>query len=144
MTDNSLTIQDIKNYIPHRYPFLLVDKVKDYRIGESIHAIKNITNTEPILQGHFPGNPIVPGVIIIEGLAQASAILGRLTKGHECSSCLLMEISDTRFRKSVVPGDTLDFFIKVDKARGPFFWFAGEAKVEDTLIATAKFSAKLT
>ena len=139
-----MMIGDIEKCIPHRYPFLLVDRVHSYVKGESIVASKNVTGGEPILQGHFPGNPIVPGVIMIEGMAQASAILGKLTKAAECDTCLLMEIQETRFRRMVVPGDVLKYDVRIVKARKDFFWFEGEATVEGELAASTRFSAKLS
>lgn len=138
-----LSTVDIMECIPHRPPFLLVDRVTDYKVNEYIHGYKNITVTEPILQGHFPGNPIVPGVIIIEALAQISGVLGRISKGRPCQTNLLMEINETRFRKQVVPGDRLNFHVKVNKIRGDFYWFEGQADVDGSLAAKAKFSAKL-
>lgn len=137
-------IAEIQQCLPHRYPFLLVDRVLGYSKGESIVALRSISSSDPMLQGHFPGNPIVPGVILIEGLAQASAILGKLTKGVECSTCLLMEINETRFRRQVIPGDQLEYRITVEKMRKDFFWFLGEAFVGTELAARAKFSAKLS
>lgn len=142
--DLPMTITDIEKCIPHRYPFLLLDRVLEYTKGESIRAIKTVSGCEPLLQGHFPGNPLVPGVIMIEGLAQASAVLGKLTKGDECNTCLLMEINETRFRRKVVPGDVLEYNVRVAKRRSHFFWFEGEAKVGDEVAALAKFSAKLS
>lgn len=139
-----MMISDIEKCIPHRYPFLLVDRVNEYKKGEFISASKNITGGEPILQGHFPGNPIVPGVIMIEGMAQASAILGKLTKESDTDTCLLMEINETRFRRKVVPGDVLTYEVKVVKRRKDFFWFEGVARVGDEIASTAKFSAKLS
>lgn len=142
--DLPMSVADIEKCVPHRYPFLLVDRVVAYDKGEAITAYRNISMADPLLQGHFPGNPILPGVIMIEGLAQASAVLGKLTKGTECDTCLLMEISDTRFRKMVVPGDVLYYNVKVVKRRKDFFWFEGVATVDGEVAASAKFSAKLS
>ena len=127
----------------HRYPFLFIDKITDYVVGDHITAIKNVTATEPLLQGHFPENPVVPGVVIVECMAQASAVLGRLTEPDNSETCLLMEIQKTRFRRQVVPGDVMTVKVKVVKRRAPFFWFEGEVHVDDELAATANFSAKL-
>ena len=134
---------EIERCIPHRYPFLLIDRVLAYSVGEYIHATKNISISDGILQGHFPGDPVVPGVIIVEGMAQASAVLGRLTSKTESAACLLMEIQQTRFRRKVVPGDTLDYFVRIVKSRGNFLWFEGEAKVDGELATSCKFSAKI-
>lgn len=138
-----MSTQDIEKCIPHRYPFLLVDRVTDYKPGEFIVAYKNISGTDPVLQGHFPGNPLMPGVLMVEGMAQASAVLGKLTHPETSDTCLLMEIGETRFRRMVVPGDCLEYHVRVVKKRQHFFWFEAEAKVGDEIAATAKFSAKL-
>ncbi len=137
-----MNIQDIEKCIPHRYPFLLIDRVLEYAVGERIVAIKNVSMVDPILQGHFPGNPIVPGVLIVEAMAQASAVLGKLTE-TDCSSCLLTEVTEARFRRQVVPGDTLRMDVKVLRRRKPFFWFEGEATVDGEPAAFVKFSARL-
>ena len=140
--DLPMTVQDIQKCIPHRYPFLLIDRVQHYAIGESIHGTKNVSACEPLLQGHFPQNPIVPGVVLVECMAQTSAVLGKLTD-PETETCLLMEINKTRFRRMVVPGDTLDIFVRVHRRRRPFFWFEGIVKVGDEEAASANFTAKL-
>jgi 3-hydroxyacyl-[acyl-carrier-protein] dehydratase len=134
---------DIQQCIPHRYPFLFIDKVVDYKAGQSIKALKLASNSDPILQGHFPGNPVLPGVVIIEAMAQASAVLGKLTLAKETTTCLLMEVSQARFRRVVTSGDVLELNIQVAKQRGDFFWFSGEASVDGEVAAQAQFSAKL-
>ncbi|MBC61778.1 MAG: 3-hydroxyacyl-[acyl-carrier-protein] dehydratase FabZ [Zetaproteobacteria bacterium] len=134
-------IDVIQKVLPHRYPFLLVDKVLEMDLHSHIHAVKNVTISDPVFQGHFPGNPVLPGVIIIEGLAQASAILGRLSFGGDGSSILLTEISQARFRRKVIPGDTLNYQVKIIKQRKEFFWFEGSAKVSGEVAAFVKFSA---
>ncbi len=136
-------IAEIERCIPHRYPFLLVDRVISCEPGQSIVAKRQVSASDPLLQGHFPGNPIVPGVLIIEGLAQSSAILGKLTKGT-CNSCLLLEVENTRFRRMVVPGDVLEYRVQLVKMRKDFLWFAGEAWVDTELATSAAFSARLT
>lgn len=137
-----LGTEEIKKLIPHRYPFLLVDRIIEYVPGESIVGIKNVSIGEPYLDGHFPGNPVMPGVLQVEALAQASAVFGRLTE-PTVEGCLLAEISEARFRRLVVPGDTLRLDIKVEKRRKNFFWFIAEALVEGQVAASVKFSAKL-
>lgn len=136
-------VPEIERCIPHRFPFLLVDKVLSYEPGVSIRAIKNVSIGDPVLQGHFPGNPVMPGVYMVEAMAQASAVLGKLST-EASDTCLLMEINDTRFRRIVRPGDTLELKIDVLKQRGSFFWFKGEASVDGELAASANFSAKLS
>ena len=138
-----MLIHDIEKCIPHRFPFLLIDRILDCRAGESILATRNVSASDFLLQGHFPGNPIMPGVLIIEGMAQASAVLGKLTDAEACNTCLLTEIGNTRFRRKVIPGDVLEYHVKIIKRRRPFFWFEGEAKVAGEIAAIAHFSAKL-
>lgn len=137
-----LGIQQIEQLIPHRSPFLLIDRVLEFEVGKSIVARKNVSMTDPSLQGHFPGNPVMPGVLIIESLAQASAVLGRLTD-PSASSVLLTEISSARFRKPIVPGDCVSIEVTVLKQRKPFYWFSGVAKVDGENVAEVAFSARL-
>lgn len=139
-----MNVQDIERYIPHRYPFLLLDRVTECIPYKSIKAHKNISSTDPILQGHFPGNPVFPGVLQVEALAQASAVLAKLSAHEKATSCLLLEINNTRFRRMVVPGDVLTLQVELIKQRGGFIWFKGEAFVEQELTAAAEFSAKIS
>lgn len=137
-----LNILEIQECIPHRYPFLLVDRVLEWKTFEYIKAIKNISFSDPILQGHFPGNPIVPGVVLVEAMAQVSAILGKLSDAT-CNNVLLTEISGARFKRQVVPGDVLTLEINVLKQRKPFYWFEGTASVNGDFATAVKFSARL-
>ncbi|MFY7927285.1 MAG: 3-hydroxyacyl-ACP dehydratase FabZ [Oligoflexus sp.] len=137
-------IELVRDWLPHRYPFLLVDRVIDYEPQKFIHAIKMVSGLDPYLQGHFPTHPVMPGVLIVEALAQASGILGRLTFPERDKSCLLTEIGDTRFRRQVVPGDRLDLNVTFEKQRKDFFWFTGVAKVDGEIAASAVLTAKLT
>jgi 3-hydroxyacyl-[acyl-carrier-protein] dehydratase len=130
----------IQKAIPHRYPFLFIDRVLDAKAFDYIVALRNITISDPALQGHFPGNPIVPGVVIVEGAAQAAAVLGCISKGS-LNECLFTEITEARFRKPVVPGDVLKYDIKLTKHRGPFVWFDATMSVEGAEVAVVKFSA---
>ncbi len=136
---------DIYELLPHRPPLLLVDKVLGFEPGKSIHAIKLVSHDEPVLMGHFPGNPVWPGVYVIEGLAQTSAILAFQTmkaKGEPFEkNCLLSTVEEARFKKQISPGDILHYHTEFLRARGNFAWFSGEAKVEGVTVATAKFSA---
>jgi 3-hydroxyacyl-[acyl-carrier-protein] dehydratase len=136
-----LGIEEIQGCIPHRYPFLLVDKVIELVPNESIVAIKNISMSDPILQGHFPNFPVFPGVLMIEGMAQASAILGRYSREQDFHQVLLTEISECRFRHKVVPGDQLRFEVSLEKKREPFFWFKGTVVIDGRSVASATFSA---
>lgn len=136
-----MDIVAIQACIPHRYPFLLIDRVLEARANESIIATKSVSYSEPALQGHFPGNPIMPGVMIVESMAQAAAVLGHISYEHGLSSCYLTEISNARFRRPVVPGDTMRLELKVIKKRAPFFWFDAVCTVDGELAAEAKISA---
>ena len=136
-----MDIRAIMEAIPHRYPFLLIDRVIEAIPLEKVVALKNVSSTEPALQGHFPGNPVFPGVMLIEGLAQASAVLGHLSYENGLKECLLTEIKEARFRKPVVPGDVVRYEVTVTKRRLPFFWFDATAYVGDEVVATTKISA---
>ena len=146
---NTLDFAMIQKLLPHRPPLLLVDRVLevDEKKGKSIHAIKAISNLDPVFAGHFPGSPVLPGVYIIEGLAQASALLsfhwlncqGRL----ESNLCLLTSVEKARFRKPVVPGDVLHYFVTLERTKHKFAWYSGIAKVDGEIVAETKFSAIL-
>jgi len=140
---SSLDIIEIQKYIPHRYPFLLVDRVESILKGESIIAYKNISASDGLLQGHFPGHPIFPGVLIIEGLAQASGILGCFSQEGDRRDTLLTEITQARFKRKVEVGDVLRYEVTLLKKREPFFWFKGVATVDAQLVASCEFSAYL-
>jgi 3-hydroxyacyl-[acyl-carrier-protein] dehydratase len=111
----SIEIEEILSLLPHRYPFLLVDRVTDYKLNESISAYKNITFNEPCFTGHFPGKPIFPGVLILEALAQAAGILGFKTAGNSDDLYLYAGIDKARFKRPVVPGDRMDMDVKRKK-----------------------------
>ena len=136
-----MDIQAIEKCIPHRYPFLLIDRVLDAAPNEFITAIKNVSMTDPVLQGHFPGNPVVPGVLIVEAMAQAAAVLGHLSYELGLTTCYLTEVQSARFRKPVVPGDTMRFEVKVLRRRPPFFWFEAQCLVDGEPVADVKLSA---
>ncbi len=134
----------IETLLPHRYPFLLVDEVLEIDQGQRIVAVKHISANEPVLVGHFPGNPVYPGVYIVEGLAQAAGILGQFSdKVRDGSIVFLTEIGEARFRRVVGPGDVLRYVVTLDRHRHPFFWFCGQAFCGDELVAQAKISAKM-
>lgn len=137
---NSLQIQEIMALLPHRYPFLLIDKVLDFTPGESLTALKNVTINEPIFTGHFPGMPIFPGVLILEALAQATGILGFKTVAERSENELYLfaAIDDARFKKPVVPGDTMILEVKFLKERRNLWKFYGEAKVEGQIVCSAE------
>ncbi|EHR39810.1 MAG: 3-hydroxyacyl-ACP dehydratase FabZ [Alishewanella agri] len=137
---NSLDIQEIMALLPHRYPFLLIDKVLDYTPGESLTAVKNVTMNEPVFTGHFPGMPIFPGVLILEALAQATGILGfkTVTERSENELYLFAAIDEARFKKPVVPGDTMILEVKFLKERRNMWKFYGEAKVDGQVVCCAE------
>ena len=137
-------LENITRCISHRFPFLFVEKILDYKPDESLHAIKCVSASEPILQGHFPENPHLPKVLVLEGLAQASGILGSLSQGKEYENHLLLEINNAQFIKQVVPGDVIHYHIQYTKRRKGFVWFEGVAKVDGHDVVTAEFSAKMT
>lgn len=140
---NKLTIEEITNYLPHRYPFLLVDRVEDYTPGESIKAIKNVTMNEQFFQGHFPVKPVMPGVLIVEALAQAAGILAYKSTDWEPETSLfyLAAIEDTRFKKMVTPGDRLELNIEVLKRRSSLWKFKGEAVVDGEVVCSTQMTS---
>lgn len=145
-----IDINEILSILPHRFPFLLIDRVEELSIGESIKAYKNITYNEQIFQGHFPGHPIYPGVMIIEGLAQAGGVLAFKSMekdGVDLSDKVVyfMSIDNAKFRNPVRPGDKLEYRISVIKHRGRIWVLKGEAYINDgaTLAAQAELQAMI-
>ena len=141
-----IDIAGIMERIPHRYPMLMIDRVIDVVKAESCTGIKNITANEPFFQGHFPGHPIMPGVLIIEAMAQTSATLVVASlEGVTCDSHVVyfMSIESAHFRKPVVPGDQLHIKVKKERQRGHVWKFRGEAYVDDVLCAEAVYTAML-
>jgi 3-hydroxyacyl-[acyl-carrier-protein] dehydratase len=138
-----IDIKEILSILPHRYPFLLVDRVTQLEPSVSVTGIKNVTINEPFFQGHFPGNPVMPGVLIVEAMAQVSGILA-FKSGMQGSAVYFMSIDKVKFRKPVLPGDQLRFEVKAVQIRGNVWKFRGEAFVEDKLAAEAEFTAMVT
>lgn len=136
-------IRKIMELLPHRYPFILVDRIVEMVPGERIVGLKNVTINEPFFQGHFPGAPIMPGVLIIEAMAQVGAILVNASRSEEKRKELIyfMGIDKARFRKPVVPGDQLIFEIIPVKRRANVFKMSGKATVDGTLVAEAEVMA---
>ena len=137
-------IQTVLAALPHRYPFLLVDRIRDIDGDRSAVGIKNVTINEPHFQGHFPGRPVMPGVLIIEAMAQtagAITILGQ--KGSTPSVVFFMTIDNCKFRKPVVPGDRLELHVNLIKRRGAISRFACTAEVDGTKVAEAELTAMM-
>ena len=141
-----IDIKRIMEMIPHRYPILLVDKILEIVPGQSALALKNVTINEPQFQGHFPGFPVMPGVLIIEAMAQTAAIVvvEALGKEAEGKVVFFMTIAEARFRKPVVPGDSMHIHVDKIQARANVWKFTGRAMVGENLCAEATFSAMIT
>jgi len=138
-----IDIQGILTCLPHRYPFLLVDRVLSLELGSEIHALKNVTVNEPFFQGHFPGRPVMPGVLIVEALAQAGGILALRTTGECIEDKLLLfrSIDRAKFRRTVVPGDQLHLHARVQKRRQSLWTLETDARVDGEVVAEAELSA---
>lgn len=142
-TLEAVDIRDIMALLPHRYPFLLVDRIVSIDADNSAIGIKNVTASEPHFTGHFPGNPIMPGVLIIEGMAQtAGAICAKATGGGK-NLVYFMTIDNAKFRKPVVPGDRLEYHVNKIKQRGNIWRFHCEAMVDGVKVAEADIGAML-
>jgi len=146
MTGDSIgaaDIQKILTALPHRYPFLLVDRIIDIRGDQSAIGIKNVTANEPQFVGHFPGNPVFPGVLLIEGMAQTAGAICIMSKNLAGKPQLVyfMTIDKAKFRKPVIPGDTIEYHMSKISQRRTMWWFRGEAKVAGELVAEAEVGA---
>ncbi len=134
---------EVSRLIPHRYPFLLVDRAEDYRPHQSIIGIKCVTNNEPFFQGHFPNNPVMPGVLIVEAIAQTGAVLMSKSLNADVTgkTIFFMSLDNCRFRQPVRPGDVLRMYVEVLRARSDVFKFKGRALVGEKVAAEAEFAA---
>jgi 3-hydroxyacyl-[acyl-carrier-protein] dehydratase len=141
----TIDIHRIVEMIPHRYPFLMVDRLVDVVAGESAVGIKNVTANEPFFQGHFPGRPVMPGVLIIEAMAQTAAVIVVASLGASAEGKLVyfMSIENARFRKPVEPGDQLRLICRKERQRGNVWRFTGEARVGETVVAEAVYTAMI-
>lgn len=141
----NIDISRIMEMLPHRYPFLLVDRIIDFTPGESAIGLKNVTVNEPQFQGHFPSVPVMPGVLIIEAMAQTAAIVVVETLENKTAGNLVyfMTIDEARFRKPVMPGDSMHIHVNKVHSRKTVWKFKGEARVGDALCAEATFSAMI-
>ena len=139
-------IREILRLLPHRYPFVMVDRVIDMRGDEHAIGIKNVTVNEPQFMGHFPDNPVMPGVLVIEGMAQTAGTLvlwhlGTVARGRKV---YFLTIDKAKFRKPAVPGDTIEYHVNKIAQRRNMWWYRAEAKVGDVLIAEAEVGAIIT
>jgi len=144
-TLDAIGIRDILAALPHRYPFLLVDRIIDIRGDEHGIGIKNVTINEPQFAGHFPDNPIMPGVLMLEGMAQTAGALciRSLPNAAKVHLVYFLTIDKAKFRKPVVPGDVLEYHMNRLKRRKNMWWFRGEAKVGGELVAEAELGAMM-
>jgi 3-hydroxyacyl-[acyl-carrier-protein] dehydratase len=141
----TIDIHRIVEMIPHRYPFLMVDRLLEVIPGESAVGLKNVTANEPFFQGHFPGRPVMPGVLIIEAMAQTAAVIVVASLGQSAEGKLVyfMSIENARFRKPVEPGDQLRLICRKERQRANVWRFTGEARVGDTVVAEAVYTAMI-
>lgn len=144
-TSVNIDIQEIKRLIPHRYPFLFVDKVRDFIPKISAVGIKNVSMNEPHFQGHFPSQPVMPGVAIVEAMAQTAGILVSKSLELEDSGALVyfLSIDNCKFRHLVGPGDVLELHVKVIRGRGKIWKFHGDAIVDGKIVTEADFAAMI-
>ncbi|MBI5235899.1 MAG: 3-hydroxyacyl-ACP dehydratase FabZ [Deltaproteobacteria bacterium] len=138
-----IDIKEIQTILPHRYPFLLIDKIVELDPGKYAKGIKNVTINEPFFPGHFPGHPIMPGVLIVEAMAQVGGVLAFKSADVSNKVVYFMGIDKARFRKPVLPGDTLELSLTVTKCRGSIWGFKGEGRAAGVLVAEAEFLATI-
>jgi len=137
-----IDILEIMAMLPHRYPFLLIDRVLEYELNKSIVGIKNVTINEPYFTGHFPNKPVMPGVLIIEAMAQLSAILvAKSMSSHKEKDVFFMSIEGAKFRKIVQPGDTMHIYAELQQNRASVWKFSARAEVAKELVAESTFTA---
>ena len=138
-----MDVQEIQKLLPHRYPFLLVDRVVSIEPGKALRAYKNVSVNEPFFEGHFPGHPVMPGVLVLEALAQASAILAYRSTGFDPAQKVtyLMAIDAAKFRRPTVPGDRLELEVEVLRFKGANMKTRGVAKVDGEVVAEGEFLA---
>jgi 3-hydroxyacyl-[acyl-carrier-protein] dehydratase len=139
-----LNIKDIQKLLPHRYPFLLVDRIIEMEPGIRALGIKNVTINEGFFQGHFPEQPIMPGVLILEALAQVAGVLAFSSEASEGRSVYFMSIEKAKFRRPVLPGDQLKLEVKILQRRGNVWKFSGSAVVEQKVATEVEFTAMVT
>ena len=140
---DAVKIASILKMLPHRYPFLMVDRIIDIRGDEFGIGIKNVTINEPQFQGHFPENPVFPGVLLLEGMAQTAGVLCVHARKESPPYVYFMTIDGAKFRKPVAPGDTVQYHMTLHKRRRNMWWYRGEAKVGSNIVAEAELSAMI-
>jgi 3-hydroxyacyl-[acyl-carrier-protein] dehydratase len=145
-TLEAVGIQEILQALPHRYPFILVDRIIDIKGDEHGIGIKNVTANEPQFMGHFPNRPVMPGVLLIEGMAQTAGVMciRSLGPGAKPNLVYFLTIDKAKFRKPAVPGDTIEYHVRKTARRKNMWWFRAEATVKGELIAEAELGAMLT
>lgn len=137
---NTMDIHTVLSHLPHRYPFLLIDKVVDYECNDYLVALKNVSYNEPFFNGHFPTRPVMPGVLIVEAMAQATGLLAMESRPEQIGDQTLyyfVGIDKARFKRPVEPGDQLILTVKLRTVRQGIWAYTGEAKVDDKVVATA-------
>jgi len=142
----TLDIQRLLEVLPHRYPFLMVDRVEQIRGDESCVGIKNVTFNEPFFQGHFPGRPVMPGVLLLEGMAQSAGAICMLAmtgRSRPPQSVYFITVDKAKFRRPVVPGDRIEYHMQRLAKRKTMWWFHGEAKVDGALACEADVGAMI-
>jgi 3-hydroxyacyl-[acyl-carrier-protein] dehydratase len=144
-TIEAVEIAGILKSLPHRYPFLMVDRIIGIRGDDRAIGIKNVTFNEPQFQGHFPNNPVFPGVLMIEGMAQTAGVICMLSLGRQQQENVVyfLTIDKAKFRKPVIPGDTLEYHMTKIAKRKTMWWFRGEAKVAGVIVAEAEVGAMI-
>jgi 3-hydroxyacyl-[acyl-carrier-protein] dehydratase len=145
-TAEAADIHEILRLLPHRYPFLMIDRIVDIQGEDHGVGIKNVSFNEPQFQGHFPGNPVMPGVLLIEGMAQTAGVLclRQMSSSERHRAVYFLTIDKAKFRKPAVPGDIIEYHVNKIAQRRNMWWYRGEAKVGDALIAEAEVGAIIT
>jgi 3-hydroxyacyl-[acyl-carrier-protein] dehydratase len=144
-SQTTIEMQDILRLLPHRYPFLLVDRIIEVHGDDSCIGIKNVTANEPFFQGHFPGQPVMPGVLLVEAMAQTAGAICSLARGFDNppKSVLFLTIDKAKFRRPVVPGDVVELHMTKKAKKRLMWWFRGEAKVRGETVAEAEVGAMI-